>query len=326
VSIDPSKHLKDKDIVNETIRGLAGQIKMWFALFAVPALVLTGLSILTDLSPACVAIITILAGAGTVALVFIIILKVALRDAVEKANSARTLIQERIHKSEPVPSPRVWYQIAASSIGVAKDNLSIITDIHDLDGTTEARVSMDVRAVTQDVRLLEHHYSIPNFPGGSIEDLVKLLDIRSAHKVTPKTRQQNELTIIYSFEIHPRVQRGKILPLSFRRESPAGTYAMTLQESKGRGEDDQVKYLLVRYPSNHLHSEVIFPLGYTPQGHTFDVWFGTGRVRHQPEYTRIETDKAYQEKYIEDGRFSMILDVEYPCVGLYYVLRWNPPK
>jgi hypothetical protein len=92
---------------------------------------------------------------------------------------------------------------------------------------------------------------------------------------------------------------------------------------KGERERFEYTYTRISYPTDHLVIKIVFPPDFIPDEPAFDVWYGEGRVRHEREYGRIAP--GFLSRWDSNKRLYLRLEVEYPLLGLTYLLRWHPP-
>ena len=133
---------------------------------------------------------------------------------------------------------------------------------------------------------------------------------------------------IWKIKFVPSLDRNKNFTYIIHEKLPANTFAMT---KKTLPKYLKYEYISkqVRYPTELLVLELVFPKKFVPVDYDFDVWFGEGELRNRKEHIRIDTDEDrnayFEDDKTDDGKVLVRLRVAYPILGLFYVIHWNPP-
>jgi hypothetical protein len=208
-------------------------------------------------------------------------------------------------------SHRLFYEICAEAVGVAKDNVVRVVRIQP-DGSSKSTASFEVRAVGQEVRRVEHVYKImqPGKAADPSRGLIEMIRPNGVHAtkdapatmpftahdgetryiVHPECEEHAREKVVYSLKFAPPLPQGKTLRFDepIRYESSPHSFCMTPDELSAASPRHKLgsewlyefSSLTVYYPCNRLMLQVVFPDGYKPGEPDFDVWYGEARLRH----------------------------------------------
>lgn len=133
---------------------------------------------------------------------------------------------------------------------------------------------------------------------------------------------------IWKIKFVPSIDRYTDFSYIINENMPEKSYAMTKKTLPPYLKYEYVSKQ-VRYPTELLIMEMVFPKGFIPVDYDFDVWFGEGQLRNRAEHMRIDNDKDrsayFEDDKNDDGNILIRLYVKYPILGLFYTIHWNPP-
>jgi hypothetical protein len=243
----------------------------------------------------------------------------------EKTREVVEALPERIRDETIVALSH--FTADSSSYGFCKEEWSACCELIPNGGArTKYRVMLS--AITRDVPRIE--YFVQNTLAFSGVGFLFDIGTEAATQASPiakvrvkvSTHGPKRLAIL---EFEPPIPRGTSLTYSYATQAPPGSFAMTFEEVEKRRLEYEFRSRIVTYPTKHFYSKVIFPEGFEPIDTGYDVWFGLAKVRHDGEYYRIAYSSYWIDSHDELGRRYMQLNVDYPILGLRYVLKWVPP-
>jgi hypothetical protein len=134
-----------------------------------------------------------------------------------------------------------------------------------------------------------------------------------------------------TLKFEPPIPKEGSITYPYATQAPRGSFAMTFEELEKRHLEHEFYpgyefyARRVTYPTKHFYFKMIFPKGFEPIETGYDVWFGLAKVQHENECDRIASNGYWLDGYDESGRRYIQLKVDYPILGLRYVLKWVPP-
>ncbi len=238
------------------------------------------------------------------------------------ANVAKGHLEDQIAQLRLVsesPDPKKLYDAACRVIGFARD--SIVKDGRIFgDGHIESKWSATLRAVSQSVGLIEHRYR----SDATTNDIPTKEFIHDNRIATIEPMGVVGGDTIYAIRIIPSVAPGEEFRIpNFAVASGAQAFRMLQPDSQGSSPFREHSRTRMTYPSNRLRIVMRFPRLFVPRASGYDVWYGESRIRHNEEYGRAS--RGFSVERDDGGGFYLVLEVEYPILGLFYVLWWEPP-
>lgn len=185
-----------------------------------------------------------------------------------------------------------------------------------------------IKAIASRVDGIEHFTAIPSRPEEVKEDIhteAKAKEEVHTH-VKPEIVRQTPHETFIKLNFVPPLQRDREIVYTYEQKLPEGTFVSSAEGMRKRSLAFDYCTDLITYPTEQLHSTIVFPKGFVPQWLGYDVWTGKAQVRHMSEYVRLESVGAFVSGYTEHKRLYICLDVSNPIRGLIYVLCWMPPK
>jgi len=208
--------------------------------------------------------------------------------------------------------------------------------IYNMDCTLEntgaflIKSSLNLAATIGGIRNIEHHVTAPHAP----EEWDQVIELAAEDKddktvlLEPVIVEKTARRLYWNLKAVPGFKEGNRIEYSYKETLPAGSFAMTTEEMVNRGLEWEYFYVRITRPTEKLVFSVTMPPNFTPEKWDFDVWFGwRGQERHAPEYYRIVENKYWQVNRIpRTEQIRLQLHVDYPIQGLYYAIKWRPPK
>jgi hypothetical protein len=194
----------------------------------------------------------------------------------------------------------------------------------DTSGAATFTREMALKAYSE-VANVTYYMLLPEYPPED-EHILDLMDLRSVdsdHEVHPVVEEEQiSGRLRLEATIDPPLRPGKEL----RLESPERATGPLFVFEKEPGNSMDWDYFAwdVSRPTRRLEVSVVFPPGRRPLKPIHDVWYALGlsMIRHDAEYERVARN-------LEENREGVVsilrLSVEYPILGLTYVIRWDLP-
>lgn len=193
------------------------------------------------------------------------------------------------------------------------------------DGSMYIENKMTIVPTTENLYSIEERCKSSQFDNRDVS-----LDIHS--KGSSKTKISNSLIVngisekIWKIKFVPSLDKNKPFTFILKEELPKNTFSMTKESLPVHLKYEYVSHQ-VRYPTEVLNMELLFPEKLVPIDYEPDVWFGDGGLSNSNELARIlnknDTTAIFEDDSIDDGRILLRLKIEFPILGLMYVIHWN---
>ena len=224
--------------------------------------------------------------------------------------------------------------LAAEKYGFRYNAIEIVSVVH-ADGSGVWERNFDLEVVGPELEAIEHK-AIVFGDSEIIKPIINVSGSAEGSKISYKTIQQSDKSIIFVIEFSPSLKKGEKAKFSTKEEYGPGFYAMDsdfILDMIKKGawpynepyEDDRSR---IAYPTNRLIKKVILPKNYDISGKEYwEVMIGDGSSIATGEYNRIkkEEDENFKVTYSEEGNRILKLTVDKPEIGLSYGLKWIPP-
>jgi len=231
------------------------------------------------------------------------------------------LLSERIG----VPSHKDCHTLDSAFFGLRRKEYATRFDLTS-DGAADINSTVSLVATTSNIKSVEHYRSAPHAreDGDSIGiELLKVggdkntgnLDIVSA----------NSRSASFRIAFQPSLAKGDGVEYSLLEKLGPGSFAMSYDDLQRRKMEWEHCAVRITWPTAGLFMRVTFPLRYVVSEVEYDVWLGNAQVRHMDEFTRIHNASGFLDG-TQNGKNCLDLRVAYPIHGLFYVLKWKPPR
>lgn len=236
-------------------------------------------------------------------------------------------------RASPEMSERMYIQMA-SRYGVGYDKLEVDCVI-EADGSATVDRKVEVEAFSEIARLDTFLLIPKQLPSAGKGDIgIDFLGVRSLTpgwhmSVMHRAEQSRQLSAVV-IEVSPPLSPGQHITYQMTEKLPPKLYAIGLAEEQLDGQEAHYDYFgwSVNRPTRRLSLRVYFPENVKPDAYGGEAsyyastapGFASERLQHE-ERIRLERLPLLER---ERGRYVLRLDVDYPMLGLIYILRWRP--
>lgn len=221
------------------------------------------------------------------------------------------------------------YHYSSERYGVGYRRLEVECTIRP-DGSARVQRRVEVEAFSE-IRQLDTFLLIPELPPSGEEwniDPVQVRSLSPEYNVSRRTfGQQGRLSALIM--IAPQLGAGEQFTYELTEQLPAGLYAIDLAEEKlaKRQPYDYFGWSINR-PTRKLSLKVYFPEEIKPV-YDSEVRYASAAPGIPSESFHLEERKRFAKPNLigpQGGRYVLTLEVDYPMIGLIYILRWQPLK
>ncbi len=239
-------------------------------------------------------------------------------------------IRRQNGQSEPESDAEKSYQYTSKGYGVGYRSLEVECTIRP-DGSARVQRRMEVEAHS-DIRQLDTFLLVPEQPPlGKKWEGMGFIDIESKTpnrdvSLIPFLQQDGKLSAWIG--ISPPLGEGESVTYELREQLPLKLYAIDLTEeeqAKRKTLDDYFGWTINR-PTRKLSLKVYFPEGTKPKDYSPEVRYASAAPGIPSELFQHEEQKRLEKlplKGPEGNRYIFMLNVDYPMIGLIYILRWR---
>lgn len=233
--------------------------------------------------------------------------------------------------SLPLVDAEQTYTFTAMRYGMGYANLSVSLSIHS-DGSAQVKRLVRVEAYSSldglDISLIAPEKT----EGDQVQNRIGLETIRSLNTnwTIPKRKVQIQEGLGRFWAgiiISPQLQYGDVFDFETIENAPTGLYAISLTReelSKRKTSYDYFGWSIDR-PTRYLSLRVKFPKGMHPQDAGTEVKYaavgGIPAKRFQVEEQRRLASPTIEKI---DDNYYLNIEIDYPMVGLIYIVRWSP--
>ena len=225
----------------------------------------------------------------------------------------------------------IMYLYMSERYGIGYGSTQVECNIRE-DGSATVRREIKIEAVSKTDEL-DTFMSIPeSAPPGEAD---REISIRSARSLTPGWEvvsrrsygKKGALSIVVT--ISPPIGEGESVVYELVEELPSKLYAIDLTETELMKRETPYDYFgwNINRPTRKLLMKVYFPEGIKPEVYGGEVRYASAAPGLPSERRQHEEEKRLKPFLAgpEGGRYFLKLDVDYPMIGLIYILRWEPP-
>lgn len=222
------------------------------------------------------------------------------------------------------------YQYTSARYGMGYRKLEVECIIWP-DGSARVRREVEVEAHSR-IDRLDTFLLIPTLPSSGeswdmespqVNSLSPSYNVSIA-KVFP---QQGRLVVF--IDISPQLVEKQRLEYEMKERLPSGLYAIDLSEDElAEREDYDYFGWTINRPTRKLSLRIYFPEA-KPDSFEHQVSYAPAAPGIPTDSSQLEEQKSLAPPKLEGpdgGRYVLKFDVEYPMIGLIYILRWRPLK
>ena len=248
--------------------------------------------------------------------------------------SVRDFYDSYLKPQSPISELERAYAVMSQHYGLGYDDLEVSARIG-LDGSAIIERLVTLTAYIRQEKL-EQSLIIPERdPQGGLRER-KDLEIQTwsgrSRASFVATRRSAEGQFVAEIVFTPPLSRHETATFKLTETLPAGIYAVDLAPEQLDRRESPEEYFGwgIDRPTRRFKVQVYFPVGYQPTGITCQVRYAPlVKVRGDSDSLRRltpEEDHACKElRNIEDaGRHKLEMQVDYPLIGLIYIVSWKP--
>jgi hypothetical protein len=262
---------------------------------------------------------------------FIILLVPSIRDEVRLAAGFAAAIlvlsfmADLILRDSSHFQDRVAYAIEARKYGYGYLGLTVTAYLEVKDGqgsmTSRRRVHLKTTSVQNHIR---HYLQTSN------EQLEGSVEVTELEQIKPKNttvsfEKVKDLSrpsgMVIDVAFNPPLDPGEVAIYQVTEQFPPGSFAIDAQQVAQLSPKCEYFAWHIDKPTKHIHFAIRIPDYLHPAKCRHDVWYGLhSRQTHRAESERVGLFFSSES----DGVYTCLqLDVEYPVLGLDYVLIWE---
>lgn len=220
------------------------------------------------------------------------------------------------------------YKFSANRYGAGYKSLTVSCTIHD-NGSAIVKRIVEVEAFT-DLQQLDTYLLVPE---KSHDDSAREINIDKVKSLTPSnevvlTAMKEELSKRSAvITIIPHLKAGESITYEMVEKLPIGLYAIDLSDEDIIKRESPLDYFgwNINRPTKKLMLNIRFPKSHKPTQFNQQVRFASASGFAS---TRLQ-DK--EQEYISDPKLTvkediacLSLEIDYPMIGLVYILLWQP--
>jgi len=131
-------------------------------------------------------------------------------------------------------------------------------------------------------------------------------------------------------KVAPPLSEGQSITYQMTEMLPPGLYAIGFTKEELAARKTPYDYFgwNINRPTRKLSLRVWFPEAVKPNVYSGEVRYASAAPGFPSERLQHEEQKRLERPSLigpEGGRYFLKLDVDYPMIGLIYILRWQPP-
>lgn len=221
------------------------------------------------------------------------------------------------------------YGYFAMRYGIGYGELGVDCTIR-LDGSGQVVRNVKVEAFSQ-IKELDTFLLIPETSPPDSKWDIDLLAVRSLSpdfniSIANVLEQDGRLSA--KLEISPQLGVGQYMVYELTERLPPRLYAVDLTAAELASRETPIDYFgwNVNRPTRSLDLAVYFPEDTKPDSYGFEVRYASVAPAFPSENKQHEEEKRIRPALIgpEGGRYLLKLHVDYPMIGLIYILSWKP--
>lgn len=248
-------------------------------------------------------------------------------EQIEKKNNK----QVSYDKHTFVENAEHTYQYISERYGIGYLSLDVQWNIKE-DGSALLQRTIDTKAYST-VERLDTYLLVPEGdPVGNerhiSHDIIESLDPDPDRNITliDIKRELNKLSALIA--ISPPLNPGDTTKFRMKERLSTGLYAVNLSPSEVSQREKPYDYSgwTINRPTKKLSLQVFFPEGMKPKVYGAEVRYASASGFPSEQLQYEEQKRLNKARLLgpEGGRYVLTLDVDYPMIGLIYILRWHP--
>jgi hypothetical protein len=212
---------------------------------------------------------------------------------------------------------------------------SIQVDCHiSENGSAVVRREVDVEAFCE-IDSLDTFLLVPeSAPDDRVRREANHIEVRSltpGRDVYRVYSRREERTLSSVIGISPRLVEGDSVTYELKERLPRGLFAIDLDEEalRERRIPDYFGWRINR-PTKKLTLNVHFPEAVKPHSYDGEVRYAAAAPglpsERQQRLERNRLSGPFLVPASEENHYTLVLSVDYPTIGLIYIINWQPPK
>ena len=239
----------------------------------------------------------------------------------------------------PLPSPAIVapdyeasYKYVAGRYGMGYDRLEVDCTIGpDGSALVQRKVTLEAYSETGE---LDAFLLIPESqpPGEEAREItpVGIKSLSPGWDVSLAEISKALGSLYTVIKVSPPLSEGQSITYQMTEMLPSNLYAIGLTEEELAARETPYDYFgwNINRPTRKLSLRVWFPEGVKPDVYSGEVRYASAAPGFPSERLQHEEQKRLKRPSLagpEGNRYVLKLDVDYPMIGLIYVLRWRPP-
>jgi hypothetical protein len=228
-------------------------------------------------------------------------------------------------------NPKRAYEYLRSRYGWGYEQLEVSATIEG-DGSAVITRTVTIKATQPQPMIEQTLFTTPAVEAGDLyssDIAVKSLAgelVATIGKVKPSGKGGYLVEVNFT----PIIAAGRTVKFELVQKLAPEFYAIDWSPAKLREHDITRQYFgwNIDRPTQSLHERVVFPESYPPTGYDLEVeMVPLMKDIPEPRPHRLEAERlkdCLQLTRLTENQYRLDLVVDFPLIGLVYVLRWNP--
>jgi hypothetical protein len=250
------------------------------------------------------------------------------KQLIEKIGSILLPEREQFEKDILTKRAEIAFDFSAKRYGIGYNVLDIECIINN-DGSATIKRTSTILAYST-ISTLDTYLLVPEPASSSQERDVGFLDIKSLspdREVRVDKRNKDFQKSSFELLFAPSLEHGDECRFQMVEKIPSGTFAINLSMDELSLRKTSYDYFAwnINRPTRHLRMQVFIPESNSPDIYSSEVRYAS--ASGVPfDKTQDEEQKRVRNplRVIETGRCKLTLGVDYPMIGLIYMIRWEP--
>lgn len=222
------------------------------------------------------------------------------------------------------------YSYAANRYGIGYESIKVIWRIEE-NGSASLKRVITINAFSR-IEELDTYLLIPeNAPEDEVKRQIKIAQPKSltpGRDVLLKLTEQDNRRSSALITISPPLNHGEKMAYEMTEQLSGNLYAINLTEEQISNRETPYDYCgwNINRPTKRATLCVEFPKEFRPHIYSSEVRYASssGLASTQRQYDEEKRFTPQLKSNPYGDRFTLELDIEYPMIGLIYILRWEP--
>jgi hypothetical protein len=242
-----------------------------------------------------------------------------------------SLLGALLPKAGPAPSvAENAYRYSAERYGIGYGWLEVQCTIHP-DGSAEVQRKVEVEGHSE-ISELDTFLLIPEKPPPGEKwdiDFVQVRSLSPGYNVSLIHIPEQEGKLSALIAISPQLGEGQSVIYEMIEKLPPRLYAINFTKEELAKRKSPYDYFgwNINRPTRRLSLRVYFPEDVKPDVYVLEVRYASAAPGIPSESFQYKEQGRLEKPSLvgpEGGRYFLKLDVDYPMIGLVYILRWQP--